>query len=184
MPEAETLLPRPVAEHRPAGGAGTADPVQRVALAILVFALGEAKFGLLAQIVREITRATALTALPKAPVIMEGVVNFRGTVVPVLDIRQRFRLPSVPLHPDQHFIVAQAGPRLVALRVDRTTDVVEVDERTIVSASGSVPGAEYVGGIAKLPDGLLVIHDLEQFLSPDEAGQVDTATAQASRPQA
>lgn len=153
-------------------------------MALLVFFLGSERFAVIAGVVQEIVRAVAVAALPRAPAIVEGAINFHGTIVPVLDIRHRFRLPSVPLHPDQHFIIAQTGPRLMALRVDRATEILEVDESTVEPASRSVPGAEYVGGIAKLPDGLLVIHDLERFLSLDEAAQVDAATAQASRPQA
>jgi purine-binding chemotaxis protein CheW len=93
----------------------------------------------------------------------------------VLDIRGRFGLPSTPLAPEQHLLIAQAGTRLVALRVDRAIELVGVDEDAIESAARVAPGAEYVAGIAKLPDGVLVIHDLERFLSLDEARDLDAA---------
>lgn len=124
-------------------------------------------------------RAVAIAALPKAPPIVEGIINFRGTLVPVLDIRQRFGLGPIPLAPEQHLILAQAGHRLVAMRVDRALDLVVVDQDAIRTAAQVAPGAEYVAGIAKLADGLLVIHDLESFLSIDEAGQVDAAVVDA-----
>ncbi len=122
-------------------------------------------------------RAVAIAALPKALPIVEGIINFRGTLVPVLDIRQRFGLPPAPISSEQHFIIAKADSRLVALRADRALDMVAVDEDAIESASRVVPGTEYVAGIARLTDGLLVIHDLERFLSFEEAGQVDAAVA-------
>lgn len=103
------------------------------------------------------------------------MINVRGALVPVLDIRQRFGIPPRALTPDQHLIIARAGQRLVALRVDRALDLVVIEESAIESASRVVPGAEYVAGIARLADGLLVIHDLDQFLSLDEARQVDAA---------
>jgi purine-binding chemotaxis protein CheW len=103
------------------------------------------------------------------------VINFRGALVPVLDIRQRFDLPPQPLALDQHLIIAQSGPRVVALRVDRALALVEVDEGAIEPAARVIPGAEYVTGIARLPDGVLVIHDLERFLSLDEGHGVDAA---------
>lgn len=142
---------------------------------LLTFEVGASRFAAPAGVVREVVRAVAITALPKAPPIVEGIINFRGTLVPVLDIRQRFRLPAVPVAPEQHLIIAQAGNRLVALRVDRALDLVAVDADVIESAARVAPGTEYVAGIAKLADGLLVIHDLETFLSFEEAVQVDAA---------
>jgi purine-binding chemotaxis protein CheW len=146
-------------------------PVQQ----LLTFEVGASRFATPAGVVREVVRAVAITALPKAPPIVEGIINFRGTLVPVLDIRQRFRLPAVPVAPEQHLIIAQAGNRLVALRVDRALDLVAVDADAIESAARVAPGTEYVAGIAKLADGLLVIHNLESFLSFEEAVQVDAA---------
>ena len=142
---------------------------------LLSFEVGNNRFALPVDRVREVVRAVAIAALPKAPPIVEGIINFRGTLVPVLDIRQRFGLPPAPLAPEQHLILAQAGRRLVALRVDRALDLVVVDQDAIESAARVAPGTEYVAGIAKVADGLLVIHDLETFLSFEEAEQVDAA---------
>jgi purine-binding chemotaxis protein CheW len=146
-----------------------------VSTQLLSFEVGNNRFALPAERVREVARAVAIAVLPKAPPIVEGIINFRGTLVPVLDIRQRFGLPPVPLAPEQHLILAHAGRRLVALRVDRALDLVVVDEDVIESAAGVAPGTEHVAGVAKLADGLLVIYDLEGFLSLEEAGQVDAA---------
>lgn len=142
---------------------------------LLVFTLGDARFGLGIPFVREVVRAVAIAPLPKGPAIAEGVINYRGTIVPVLDVRQRFHLSPAPLHPDQHFIVAQAGPRLVALRVDRATELLGVNPSAIAPATAVLPGVEHTAGVARLPDGLLVIHDLERFLALDEATQLDEA---------
>jgi len=144
---------------------------------VLVFELGGQRLGLSASVLREVIRAVAIAALPKAPPIVEGVINLRGTIVPVLDIRQRFALPPVPLAPDHHFLIAHANGRLVALRVDRALDLVAIDEHAIASPADVAPGAEHVAGIVKLNDGLLVIHDLERFLSGDEARRLDAAVA-------
>jgi purine-binding chemotaxis protein CheW len=155
----------------------TASPTTERArpLHLLTFALAGQRFALPADLLRQVVRAVAITALPKAPPIVEGLINIRGTLVPVLDIRQRFRFLPAALAPEQHIIVAKADNRLVALRVDRALDLVVVDEDTIESASRVAPGTEYVAGIAKLADGLLVIHDLESFLSLEEAGEMDAA---------
>lgn len=151
---------------------------------LLTFEVGASRFALPARLLHEVVRAVAIAPLPKAPPIVEGVINVRGTVVPMLDIRQRFGLSPTPVAPEQHVLIAQSGGRVVALRVDRAVDLVSVDDAAIESAARVVPGVEYVAGIAKLPDGLIVIHDLERFLSLEEAGQLDVAgdaTARRSR---
>lgn len=122
-------------------------------------------------------RAVSIAPLPKAPPIIEGVINVRGSVVPVLDIRQRFGLPPSPVAPSHHLVLAQTARRPIAIRVDQATGLVSVPEHEIHSASESAPGAELVAGIARLPDGILVIHDLDRFLSLEE--EADTATALA-----
>jgi purine-binding chemotaxis protein CheW len=122
-----------------------------------------------------VARAVAIEPLPGSPSIVEGVINVRGALVPVVDIRARFCLPPRALTPDQHLIIARTGPRLVALRVDRARDLIAVDQDAIEASDRVAPGLEHVVGVARLADGLLLIHDLESFLSLDEARQVDGA---------
>lgn len=143
--------------------------------ALLSFELERRRFAIPAPLVREVVRAVAVSALPRAPAIVEGMINLRGIVVPVLDIRHRFGLPTLPTTPQQHFIVAQAGSRIVVLPVDRVLGLVEVEESAIEPTS--LPGIELVAGIARLADGLLVIHDLARFLSLDESAALEGALA-------
>jgi purine-binding chemotaxis protein CheW len=141
---------------------------------LLLFELGQARYGLMSAFVRELFRAVAIAPLPKAPAIVEGIINVRGRVVPVLDIRARFGAPAKPLEPSDWLIVAAAGGRLVAIRVDGATDLVRVDTQRIEESIG-VRGAEYVAGVVKLPDGLVLIHDLGTFLSETEGLALDEA---------
>jgi len=148
---------------------------------LLAFEIGGQRFALPAAQVGQITRATSIAALPKAPPIVEGVVNFHGELVPVLDIRQRFGLAPRELTPDQHFVFARTVSRAIAFRVDRAIGLVGVDPAQISPAASVSAGIEYVSGIARLPDGLLVIHDPDRFLSTEEAGALAGAvTAVAS----
>lgn len=142
---------------------------------VLTFQLGHSRFGIEATAVQEVVRAVAIAALPTAPPIVEGVINVRGTIVPVLDIRARFALTPSPLHPSQHFVIAHAGTRLAALRADRAEDLHDVPADALESPAESTPGVGYVAGIARLPDGLIVIHDLDAFLSAEEGWSLDTA---------
>lgn len=149
-------------------------------LLLLLFQIEGDRFGLKATHVQEVVRAVAIAPLPKAPAIVEGVINVRGRIVPVLDVRGRFGLRPKLLHPDQHFILAFAGARFVALRVDRAAELLSVDTGALEAAERSTPGVGYVAGIATLPDGLVVIHDLAAFLSLDEASELDAATSATS----
>ncbi len=142
---------------------------------VLVFEVAGQRYGLAAADVQELVRAVSIVPLPKAPAIIEGVINLRGTVVPVLDIRTRFQLPSKAVEPTDHFIVAWAEERLVALRVDRATDLVQLDVTDVEDAKGVVPGVEYVAWMAKLPDDLVLIHDLRTFLSRAESAVLQEA---------
>ena len=148
---------------------------------LLTFEVAGRQLALPAGVLLELTRAVAITPLPKAPPIVEGVINFRGVLVPVLDIRQRLGHPARALAPDQHFILARSGPRAVALRVDRVLELVSVADEAVESAAPVVSGLEHVAGLAKVSDGVLVIQDLERFLTLDEAREVDAAVAGSAR---
>src|ERR1700752_5202053 len=117
---------------------------------VLIFELGSQRYGLPTADVRELVRAVTITPLPEAPAFIEGVVNVRGRILPVLDIRVRFHLPAKALEPTDHFIVASAGARGVILRVDRATHLAQVDETSVQSARDLGPNGTYVSGGAKL----------------------------------
>lgn len=127
--------------------------------------------------VREVVRAAAVTPLPGAPPVVEGVLNVRGSVVPVLDVRRRFGYPERPLRPDDHLVVAVARQRAVILRADTATGILEVEDDRIEAAPRFAAGRELVAGVAKLEDGLVLIHDLDAFLSEAEAASLDAAIA-------
>ena len=147
---------------------------------ITVFELGERRYGIpLADTCRFLPLPT-IAPLPKAPIIVEGVVDVGGTVVPVLDIRRRFGLPAKAPHPADHLVLALAGSRNIALRVDRVLGIEDVDPKDIEDATKITPRVEYVAGVAKLPDGLVVIHDLSTFLAEAEARDVDAALENSS----
>jgi purine-binding chemotaxis protein CheW len=149
---------------------------------LLTFALGEHRFALDAGAVQEVVRLVAAAVLPGAPAIVEGVVNVRGTLVPVVDLRGRFGLPPAALDPAQHLIVARAGPRLIALRVDRALELVRVPDDAIEPIEHVAPGTRLVSGLARVSDGVLVIQDLERFLSLDEGERLDAALSAAPAP--
>ncbi|RKG99080.1 purine-binding chemotaxis protein CheW [Corallococcus sp. CA053C] len=149
---------------------------------VLLFTLERQRYGLPVEDVRELVRAARLTPLPQAPDVVEGLLNLRGELLPVLDLRRRFRHAARPLSPMDHFIVAHAGPRPVALRVDRAEGLHVIAANEWDDSPRELPGVGYVAGVAKLPDGLVLVHDLRSFLSEAEALQLDTALGARPEP--
>lgn len=141
----------------------------------LVFRLGQHRFGLpLADIV-EVVPAVAVTPFPGAPDVVEGVIDVRGQVVPVLDIRARFRIPPNPLEPSDHFVLARVGGRRFALRANEALDLVRIPEEAITPSVSVVPETDLIAGVARLADGLVLIHDLRKFLTEEESLRIDCA---------
>jgi purine-binding chemotaxis protein CheW len=140
---------------------------------LLTFEIWQARFGIPLANVCEIVRAVSIVRLPKAPPVVEGVINVRGSVVPALDIRARFDLPPKAVEPSDHLVIAFAKLRLVAIRVDRVTDLITLAKSDVEDMTVAVPGSDLVAGVAKLHDGLLLIHDLATFLSVTEAKALD-----------
>jgi purine-binding chemotaxis protein CheW len=152
---------------------------------VVVFDVGSAFYGIFLSDTIEILRIPEIIRLPKAPPIVEGVVNIRGRTAAVLDIRARFQLPVKEPELTDHLVVAKAGKRLVAFRVDRVVELTSVDTDAIENAKDIVPTAEYIAGIAKLQDDLVLIHDLQTFLSASESetlGEVLSETRGTSQP--
>jgi len=142
---------------------------------LLVFALDDQRCALYLPVVDRVVRMVEITPLPKAPDIVLGMVNVQGSVVPVISVRQRFGLPQRDIALTDQLVITRTLRRPVALVVDTVTGVAECTARELAAAEGILPGLEYVQGVAKLKDGLILIYNLEQFLSLEEEESVDQA---------
>lgn len=127
--------------------------------------------------VERVVRAVYLTPLPDAPDIVLGVVNIQGRIVPVINMRKRFRLPDREIALTDQLVIAHTSQRPVALVADAVMGIFEYAELKIVGAESILPDLEYIEGIVKLNDGLILIHNLERFLSLDEAESLDRTMA-------
>ncbi|MGH8705398.1 MAG: chemotaxis protein CheW [Burkholderiales bacterium] len=142
---------------------------------LVVFSLGDQRYGLRLPTVERVLRAVDVTALPKAPDIVLGVVNVQGRIIPVINLRRRFRLPERDVALTDQLVIARTVRRPVALAADAVTGVLEYSAQEAVGAQDIVPGIEYVEGVVKLADGLVLIHDLDRFLSLEEETALDRA---------
>lgn len=145
---------------------------------LLVFRLDERRYALPLDVALRVVHAVYVTPLPGAPAIVAGVIDVGGTLVPVLNIRRRFRLPERPMGLADHFLIAQIPGRTVALMVDQAEGVIERAKSAIVGPDRIAPGAEHFLGVVRFDDGLILIQDLEKFLSLDEARALDDALCQ------
>ena len=148
---------------------------------LVTFSLDDRKFALYVSAVQRIIRVVEVTALPKAPEIVVGIINLQGTVIPVFDIRRRFRLPPREARLADQMIVAIAAKRTVALVVDSVDDVIEIAGEKIIAAEQILPELEYVEGVMKTEGGMVLIHNLERFLSLPEEKALDEALEALNR---
>jgi purine-binding chemotaxis protein CheW len=147
--------------------------VEAAVLEVVVFELASQFFGLPAAQVHELIRAVAVVPLPRTPAVVKGVINLRGRIAPVLDLRVWFRLPAKEVEPADHFLIAQTGERLVALHVDRATNLIRLSADALKPVASLVASAKCVAWVAKAANDLVLIHDLDTFLSCAEVEVLD-----------
>jgi purine-binding chemotaxis protein CheW len=134
----------------------------------VIFHLDDRRYALSLAAVERIVRVVELTPLPAAPAIILGIINVSGEVVPVFNVRRRFHLAERDIDLSDHLIVARTGARTVALVVDCVAGVIERSPVEGVPMERILQGLDFVASVMKLADGLIVIHDLETFLSLEE----------------
>lgn len=139
----------------------------------LIFNLDEQRFALHFSAVERVIRAVEVTPLPKAPEIVPGVVNIQGRIIPVVNIRKRFRLPEREMDLSDQFIIAHTSRRAVALVVDAVSSVIERSEQEVIAVEKILPEMEYVKAVVKLKDGIILILNLEKFLFFEEEKMLD-----------
>jgi purine-binding chemotaxis protein CheW len=145
---------------------------------LVVFTIDEQLYALPLAGVRRVVRMVEVTALPKAPDIVLGVIDLQGNVIPVVSMRKRFGRPEAETSLNSQLIVANTDTRSVALVVNSVTGVIERTAAEIAETEKIVPGAQFVEGITKLEGDILFIHNLDRFLSKNEEQALDDVLAQ------
>lgn len=142
---------------------------------VLICEVGEHRLAVRFPDVREVLRAVAITHLPGAPPAVDGLVDVRGEIMPVLNARARFGVSAQALTPDEHFVAVTAATRTMLLRVDRVVDIAVLEDASIRALDDVVAGPRYVSGIAAIPGGLALLHDPRAFLSEAESAELEVA---------
>lgn len=149
-------------------------------LAVLTVEVDGVRCGLPLTDVVELHPVVATVPLPGAPPVVDGAIDVRGTVVAVLDLRMRLGRPGREPRLSDHLVMTRVGARTVALRVDRALDLADIPRSCMDSAEDVGGDTSYLKGVARLADGLVLIHDVAEFLSDDEAAALDDALAGAA----
>ncbi|TBL77749.1 chemotaxis protein CheW [Paenibacillus thalictri] len=143
---------------------------------VIVFALAHEEYGVEVEKVRTIERMQPMTRVPKTPAFIKGVINLRGVVVPVLDLRGRFGFAEAEYTDNTRIIIVAVGDIEVGLIVDSANDVIDVDTDAIEDPPEIVGGikAKYLRGIAKIGDDrLLILLNLSEVLNKSEIIQLE-----------
>jgi Chemotaxis signal transduction protein len=151
------------------------DELEKGTRKFILFALGENTYGVPIEQVVSIVRPEALTRVPDAPDFVEGVMNFRGLIVPVIDVRKRFGLEPAAVTKDSRVIIVVTGDLTVGMLVDTAREVIEYDAGRIEGTPDIVGGldAAFINGIASMDDDrLLILLNLEKVLNHQDVSDL------------
>jgi purine-binding chemotaxis protein CheW len=146
-------------------GDGGSDQLQ-----LVTFSIGGEEFGVEILKVQEIVRSMEMTRVPNAPDFVEGVVNLRGRVIPIIDMRKRFGLERKEHDSRTRIIVIDMNGVVTGFVVDSVSEVLRLPRNTIEPPPPVVAGieSEYISGVGKLEDRLLILLDMDSLLSSKE----------------
>jgi len=147
---------------------------------LVVFELGDESYGVDISRVQDINRMQEITEIPHAPESVVGVINLRGRVIPVIDLRKRFGLPDAVHTKDTRIVVVHLDGNLIGVIVDAVSQVLRIPADIVEQPSPVLAGVDsrYLRGIAKLADRLVILLDLDFVLSRREQEAISEVLAE------
>ncbi|NOX18822.1 MAG: purine-binding chemotaxis protein CheW [Chlorobi bacterium] len=145
-------------------------------LQLVSFKLGKEEFGVDILKVQEINRMLEITEMPNAPEFVEGIVNLRGRIITVVDLKKRLRLPIKPHDNTTRIIVVELHGKTVGFIVDEVSEVLRIESSITEPPPEMVAGidADYITSVAKLENRLLILLDLNKILSFEEKEELES----------
>lgn len=146
-------------------------------LQLVTCCIGREEFAIDILSVQEIIRMVDVTRVPKAPIFVEGVINLRGRIIPVLDLRRRLGMAGAERSEQSRIVVVNVRSLIVGLIVDSVSEVLRIPRSTIEAppAVGNTVGAEFVHGVGRIADRLLIVLELNRLLSSSEQAALQAA---------
>ena len=141
------------------------------------FRLGNEEYGVEITKVREIMLMSEITQIPEMPAYIKGLINIRGTVIPVIDLRVRFGLVAGELTGESRTIVLSVDDKMIGVIVDAVTEVLRITHDQIAPPPPTVAGLgrEYLTGLIKLEDRLLILLNIDKIFSREDAAMLEEA---------
>ena len=146
------------------------DQPQGNSLKLVGFFLGSEEYAVDILKIKEIKLMQEITRVPKAPDFVEGVINLRGDIIPIIDLRKKLRLGKAEIHEETKIIVIELDDKLVGVIVDEVSEVIEIEDTRISPPPPIIGGveAEYLKGVGRMGNRLLILLDLDKILSHEE----------------
>ena len=143
-------------------------------LQVVSFALGNEEYGVDIAQVQEINRMVGITRVPWAPQFIEGVINLRGQLIPIIDLRERFGMVRSERTKNTRIVVTEIGNKRPGMVVDSVSEVLRLPVEQIEDAPDLVAGGdtEYIRGVGKMGDRLIIVLDLGRVISADEKAEL------------
>jgi len=147
-------------------------------LQLVSFALGGEEYAVDILKVQEINRMSEIARVPNAPPYVEGVINLRGRVIPVVSLRKKFKMEEKALDAQSRIIIMDIQGLTIGIVVDAVSEVLRIPAGTVDPAPPMAVGvsAEYIKGIAKLEDRLLILIDMDRLIEKSESAAMLEAT--------
>jgi purine-binding chemotaxis protein CheW len=141
-------------------------------LQLVTFGLGVEEFAVDILAVQEINRMMTLTRVPSSPAEVEGVINLRGKIIPVIDLRKRFGLPANEHSEQSRIVVVEVHGRVIGFIVDRVSEVLRINSKIVEPAPPMACSvdSDFIAGVGKLEDRLLILLDLQKLFNKNEVG--------------
>ncbi|NOY53653.1 MAG: chemotaxis protein CheW [Deltaproteobacteria bacterium] len=137
-------------------------------LQLVTFHVGREEYAVDILRVQEIIRVQEMTRVPNTPDYLKGVINLRGKIIPVMDLRRRFRMEAIELKKEARIVVVEESGKNVGLMVDSMSEVLNISNTFILAPpdaeNGSDNNIEFIQGVAKLEDRLLIFLNLQILL--------------------
>jgi purine-binding chemotaxis protein CheW len=149
---------------------------------IVGFQVGRETYGIPIKTLQEIVRVPEITAVPDAPDYIEGVINLRGKIVSVVDLRKRFGKPATEVNRHSRILVVEHRGRLAGMIVDSASEVLKIPESEIAPAPGMMQegGLDCVTGLGKYRGRLIILLDINKVLGARAAGAMAAAETAAA----
>jgi purine-binding chemotaxis protein CheW len=144
---------------------------------LVIFKLGDEEFGVDILKVREIEKLDQqITRVPKSPAFVEGVINLRGEIVPIVDLRKRFGLVVRQTSNEARVIIVDINDGQVGMIVDAVVEVIRLNVSAIENAPPITRGVDayFLSGVAKIDERLIILLNLERALSPEEEKELES----------